>query len=87
MLEFLKEVLLGFGVAGDWAYFLASAASFAVVVLLSLLVNWVTKRFLVSLLKSVIDKSNSTWDDAAMRRRHCARRPERERYDRPLPDR
>ena len=68
MLEFLKKVLLDLGVAGDWAYYLANAASFVVVVLLSLLVNWVTKHFLVSLLKSVIDKSNSTWDDAAMRR-------------------
>ncbi|MFC1720585.1 mechanosensitive ion channel family protein, partial [Pseudomonadota bacterium] len=68
MQEFLKEVLRGFGVAGDWVYYLANTGSFVVVVLLSLLVNWVTKHFLVSLLKSVIDKSHSTWDDAVMRR-------------------
>ncbi len=68
MLEYLKNTLLGLGVNADWAFYLVRAGSFSVVLLLSLLVNWVTRHFLVSLLKSVIDKSSATWDDFAVRR-------------------
>jgi len=68
MLEYLNNFLQGEGLDGGWAFYLARMGSFVAVLLLSLLVNWLTRRFLVSLLKSVIDKSKGTWDDYVVRR-------------------
>jgi len=69
MLELLNTWLLDQGVNEGLVFYFVRGVAIVAVLLLSLVVNFVAKRYIVSSLTYVISKSKSKWDDAVLRQR------------------
>ena len=69
MLELLQNWLLGHGINEGVAFYVARGVAVVVVILLSTLVNFVAKRYIVATLTYIISKSTSKWDDAVVRQK------------------
>ena len=69
MLELIHTWLLGQGISESLAFYLARGIAIVGVLLLSVIANFVAKRYILSGLSYVISKSRSKWDDAVLRQR------------------
>jgi len=69
MLELLNTWLLDNGINESLAFYFARGVAIVGVLFLSLVANFVAKRYIVSALTYVISKSKSRWDDAVLRQR------------------
>jgi len=69
MLELLQNWLLDHGINQGLAFYVARGLAVATMLGLSLLANFVAKRYIVATLTHVISKSKSKWDDAVVRQR------------------
>ena len=69
MLELLNTWLLDQGVNEGLVFYFVRGVAIVAVLLLSLVVNFVAKRYIVSALSYAISKSKSRWDDAVLRQR------------------
>jgi len=69
MLELIHTWLLGQGISESLAFYLARGIAIVGVLLLSVIANFVAKRYILSGLSYVISKSSSKWDDAVLRQR------------------
>jgi miniconductance mechanosensitive channel len=69
MLELLQNWLLGHGINEGVTFYVARGVAVVVVILLSTLVNFVAKRYIVATLTYIISKSTSKWDDAVVRQK------------------
>ena len=69
MLELLQNWLLSYGLGEYLVFYLARGVAVAGVLALSLIANFVAKRYIVSALTYVISKSKTKWDDAVVRQR------------------
>ena len=69
MLELIHTWLLGQGISESLAFYLARGIAIVGVFLLSVIANFVAKRYILSGLSYVISKSRSKWDDAVLRQR------------------
>ncbi len=69
MLELIHTWLLGQGISESLAFYLARGIAIVGVFLLSVIANFVAKRYILSGLSYVISKSSSKWDDAVLRQR------------------
>ena len=69
MLELLNTWLLDNGINQGLSLYFAYGAAIAGVLILSLVANFVAKRYIVSALTHVISKTKSKWDDAVLRQK------------------
>jgi len=61
--ETVKEVLLGWGMNETWAGYLVDFSTFIIIFLISVIVYYVTKFIINRILKRLIQRSASKWDD------------------------
>lgn len=69
MLELLQSWLKEVGVAEDLAYYLTRTVAMTGVLVISVIANFVAKRFILSALTQIIAKTRAQWDDAILRHR------------------
>ncbi len=69
MLELLNTWFLDHGINEGLAFYFARGIAMVGVLLLSLVANFVAKRYVVSALTYVVSRSKSRWDDAVLRQR------------------
>jgi len=69
MLEILQNWLLGHGINEGLTSYIAHSIAVVAVLGLSVLANFVAKRYIVATLTYVISRSKSKWDDAVVRQR------------------
>ena len=67
MLEFLQAWLQGHGASEYLAFFFARGITALTVLLLSVIVNFVAKRYILTSLTYVITRTKTKWDDAILR--------------------
>ncbi len=68
MIETLQNIFSSWGLDTVWAYRLSQVALVICVVLLSVIANFVAKRFIVSAVSTLVRKSRTSWDDAFVKR-------------------
>ncbi len=69
MREILHNWLLGQGASEATTLYISAAIAFSVVVILSVIANFVAKRYIVTGISYAIKKSATQWDDALIRQR------------------
>jgi miniconductance mechanosensitive channel len=69
MLELLNAWLLNLGVNENLALYVTHAIAVLAVVLLSIAANFIAKRYVLSSLTYIIERTRSKWDDAVLRQR------------------
>ncbi len=69
MLELIHTWLLEQGINASLAYYFSRGATLVVVLLLSVIANFIAKRYILSGVSYVISMSKSKWDDAFLRQR------------------
>ncbi len=69
MLDFIQDWLTSSGVDPELAFYAARALAFLAVLIVSAIANTVAKRYILSLLSSLIARTRTTWDDAFLRRK------------------
>ena len=69
MLELLQNWLLDHGINDGLAFYVARGVAVAAMLGLSVLANFVARRYIVATLTHIISKSKSKWDDAVVRQR------------------
>jgi len=69
MLEFLQTWLQGHGVAENLTLYFAHGVTVMAMLILSVAVNFVAKRYILSLITYIISRSKAKWDDAILRQR------------------
>jgi miniconductance mechanosensitive channel len=69
MLELLESWLSGHGISEHLTFYTARAAIFVAVLALAAVANFVAKRYILLLLKHLISRSKSKWDDEILRHR------------------
>jgi len=69
MLEILQSWLQDQGISESLAFYVARGLAAAVVVLLSVVGNFVGKRYFLSLLARIIERSKAKWDDIILQQR------------------
>lgn len=57
------EWLANMGIPTDWAVIIKSVMFSFVILLLSILVNWIAKKLIIGIEKNIIKKTRATWDD------------------------
>lgn len=62
----INDILLGWGLNEDNANLLESVFVFIIIIFLAFLADWLSKRILISSLKSYVKRSKATWDDIMM---------------------
>ena len=67
MLELLQAWLQDHGIGEDFTFYLARAVLATAVLILSIIVNFVAKRYVLSSLSYIISASKHKWDDAILR--------------------
>ena len=67
MLEFLQAWLLGHGVSENLTFYFSRGIAAFAVLLLSVTVNFIAKRYILKSLTYVITRSKTKWDDAILR--------------------
>ncbi|NOR18949.1 MAG: mechanosensitive ion channel [Xanthomonadales bacterium] len=73
MMELLNSWLLNQGISENLAYYLVRFIAVAVMLLLSVIANFVAKRYILAGLNYIISKSSSKWDDMIVRQRTLTR--------------
>ncbi len=69
MLELIHTWLLEQGINASLAYYFSRLLALAVVLLLSVIANFIAKHYILTGLSYVISKSKTKWDDAVLRQR------------------
>jgi miniconductance mechanosensitive channel len=69
MLELLQNTLLNQGLGEDLAFYLTRAIAVVIVLALSVAVNFIAKRYVLSSVTYLISKSKTRWDDALLHQR------------------
>ncbi|MCF6226680.1 MAG: mechanosensitive ion channel family protein [Xanthomonadales bacterium] len=69
MREFLQNWLLGQGLSDETSLYITAAVAFSVVIILSVIANFIAKRYIVTGLTYAIKKTTTTWDDALIKQR------------------
>ncbi|MCW8924732.1 MAG: mechanosensitive ion channel [Xanthomonadales bacterium] len=69
MLELLQSGLKDLGASEDLAYYLARTVAMAGVLALSVIANFVARRYILSVLTHIVAKTRAQWDDAILQHR------------------
>jgi len=69
MLEIFQNWLMHLGIAQDLAYHLTRTVAMAGVLALSVIANFVTRRYILSVLTHIVAKTRAQWDDAILQHR------------------
>ena len=69
MLELIENWLVEQNLGATAALVLARIIAYFFVISLSVLANFVAKRLIVSVVKSLVSRSRTSWDDALVHRR------------------
>lgn len=69
MLDFITDFLIARGVTADTALILARAIAFTTVIVLSVIANFVARRYILSAMTFFIKRTKTTWDDTIIRRK------------------
>ena len=67
MLELLQSWLTSLGFSEEMAFYAARLVGAIAVLILSVLVDFVARRYIVSTLNFLVSKSRTKWDDAVVR--------------------
>jgi miniconductance mechanosensitive channel len=69
LIEFLRNLLVEFGLRGSLSLYLSYIASALIIVIISFLVDMITKRFILRALKTYIKISKTRWDDVFLEKK------------------
>ncbi|MCF6225470.1 MAG: mechanosensitive ion channel family protein [Xanthomonadales bacterium] len=69
MREYLQNWLLGQGLSNETTLYITAAVALFVVLILSVIANFVAKRYIVTGITYAIKKSSTTWDDVLLKQR------------------
>ena len=69
MLELVQDYLLGHGVSENLAFYTARTTLMLAVLVISVIADFVAKRYILSALGHIVTRSRSKWDDIILRHR------------------
>jgi miniconductance mechanosensitive channel len=69
MLELIQNSLLNQGLSEDLAFYLSRVVTVVVVLIFSVAINFIAKRYVLSALTYLISKTKTKWDDAVLQHR------------------
>lgn len=68
-MEYIKDLLLGYGASQEMADTLATIAMIVIVAALSFIANWIAKRVVHQVIAKIILRNNVKWDDIILERK------------------
>ena len=69
MLELLQTWLQGHGIGDGLTFYVARGVAVLIVLLVSVIANFVAKRYILSSITYIISRSKTKWDDAILHQR------------------
>ncbi len=69
MLELIQNWLLNHGVSEDLVFYISRVIAVVVVLILSVAINFIAKRYVLTALTYLISRSKTKWDDAVLQQR------------------
>ncbi len=67
------EWLSNMGIPTDWAVIIKAVIFSIVILVLSVVVNWIAKKFIIGIEKNIIKKTRVTWDDVFLEKKVFSR--------------